>query len=182
MNTFFICALPRSRTAWLANFLSYGPAHCFHEPLGSHDLEELPEVFRATGRQYVGTSDSVNTLLVDHLLKIFPLAKLVVVRRPWAEVGNSLVHLGFPTSWELLRKMDKALDEIESKHKPLVIDYYNFDAQEIWNYILPDVPFNRERTEMLETFNITVPKSVSEAKGEQFLARTKNVEALIGKR
>ena len=30
-NIFFITGLPRSRTAWLANWFTYGHTFCFHE-------------------------------------------------------------------------------------------------------------------------------------------------------
>jgi len=170
VNTFFICALPRSRTAWLANFLSYSACHCFHEPFNECGVEDLPFLFRATGKQYVGTSDSLNTLLLDRLLKIFPIAKLVLVRRPAVEVVHSLDALGWHCP-ELIERMNQALDQIEEKHNPLVVNYHNFDAPGIWNFLMPEVPLNKDRTEMLETFNITVPKEVILRKAKEFVAK-----------
>jgi hypothetical protein len=170
VNTFFICALPRSRTAWLANFLSYNASHCFHEPFNECGIEDLPLLFRSTGKQYVGTSDSLNTLLLDRLLRVFPAAKLVLVRRPALEVLNSLTDLGWPAE-ELINRMSIALDQIEEKYNPLVVNFHDFDAPGIWNFLMPEVPLNKERTKMLETFNVTVPKEIILRKAKEFVTR-----------
>jgi hypothetical protein len=170
VNTFFICALPRSRTAWLANFLSYNACHCFHEPFNEYAIEDLTALFRSTGKQYVGISDGLNTLFIERLLKVFPTAKLVVVRRPAVEVTKRMAELGFSCP-ELIERMDKELDRIEEKYNPFVVNFHNFDAPGIWNFLMPEVPLNKERTEMLETFNITVPTLVIIRKAKEFVLK-----------
>lgn len=170
MIPYFICSLPRSRTAWLANFLSYGPSHCFHEPFNEHFVEDLRTTFLSTGKEYVGISDSLSTLFIADLLDTFPEAKLVLIRRPVLEVDQRLTELGLPCR-DLLFHLDLALNAIESKYNPLVVNFHDFDAPGIWNFLMPEVPLNSERTKMLENFNITVPKSVSVRKGIEFLER-----------
>jgi hypothetical protein len=170
VNTFFICALPRSRTAWLANFLSYNASHCFHEPFNEYAIEDLTGLFQSTGKAHVGISDSLNCLIIELLLEVFPEAKLVLVRRPAGEVKKSLAQIGFPAPI-LVERMNQALNEIEQKYNPLVVSYHNFDPAGIWNYLMPEVPLNKERTAMLEIFNVTVPPPIIFSKAKEFLIK-----------
>lgn len=74
---YFIVGLPRSRTAWLANFMTYDCSFCFHEGLveagsveGLMDLKKLcPDAF------VIGNSDSGLPLFADATLKAFPDAR-----------------------------------------------------------------------------------------------------------
>jgi hypothetical protein len=170
MNTFFICSLPRSRTAWLANFLCYDPCHCFHEPFNEYAIEDLPELFQSTRKEYVGISDSTNTLFIEPILKVFPSSKLVLIRRPSHEVDQRMRELGLPCH-QLIMRLDSILDEIEENHNPLVVNYHSFNASAIWAYLIPEVPLNIERLKMLETFDVTVPKTILVRKGLEFVKK-----------
>jgi hypothetical protein len=176
MNTFFICSLPRSRTAWLANFLCYGPCHCFHEPFAEYRPLALPGLFASTGKAHVGISDCTNTLFLGALLQMFPSARLVLIRRPPKEVAQRLLELGWPCG-DFIFRLDAELDKIEQNYKPLVINYYAFDAPAIWAYLMPEVPLDGERTKMLETFNVTVPKMIIERKAREFIKKYMSAQA-----
>jgi hypothetical protein len=169
MNPFFICSLPRSRTAWLANFLTYQHSFCFHEPMNRYPLKEYPMMLANTGRKHAGVSDSLNTLVIEELVDMFPSAKIVVIQRPIEEVEKSLNALGFPCS-KLLEKMASALDKIIHAYDPLVIDYHNFRPKKIWYYLLPD-QLDHARLAQLETFNITVPKDIIALKGMELMVK-----------
>lgn len=167
-KTFLICALPRSRTAWLANFLSYGPSFCFHEPFAQYTPMELPKVFGEVAQENVGISDSLVAVFIEDLLKLFPGSKLVLVRRPVEEVVTRLIDLGLPAT-DFILQLNAQLDFIEREFAPLVIDYHNFNAVGIWEYVLPEVPLNRLRLSQLEDFNITVPIEKTWKKGHRFI-------------
>lgn len=174
MNPYFIASLPRSRTAWLANFLTYGPSFCYHEPMNEAPLQEYPWLFGRVAYEYVGASDSANTLVMEQLIDIFPAAKIVVVRREVAQVRASLQRIGLDAGiW--LEKMNKLLDRIEHAYRPLVISYAAFDAEAIWRYLFPSVPLNRKRLEMLENLRVVAPPQVSIQKGWQLLERNSEV-------
>lgn len=92
---FFILALPRSRTAWLANFLTYGPSFCFHEGLvGCQSISDLRRKMASIDSEVVGNSDCGNILLIDHIVKEFPNAKFVVIHRDLQDVEKSLFDIG----------------------------------------------------------------------------------------
>ena len=71
----------------------------------------------------------------------------------------------------MIERLDQTLDRIEEQHNPLVVNYHDFDAAGIWNYLMPEVPLNQERLKQLENFNIIVPKSINIRKGNEFLKK-----------
>lgn len=171
MIPYFIASLPRSRTAWLANFLTYGSSYCFHEPMNKVPLERYPNMLQSTGTVYAGVSDSLNTLVMEQLIDLFPKARIVVIRRPVNEVTISLQKAGLPDCPKMLERMDLALDQIERAYSPLQIEYDEFDTERIWRFLMPEVTFPRKRYQMLENFNITVPAPVSRFKGLELLTK-----------
>jgi hypothetical protein len=177
MTPYFIASLPRSRTAWLANFLTYGPSYCFHEPMHQVPLAQYPWLLGSVGTEFVGSSDCVNSVVMDQLIDMFPVAKIVVIRRNMVKVKESLAKIGLPSTGIWLEKMDQALNRIVRAYRPLVIDYIDFDAAKIWNYLFPEVPLNRRRLEQLETMRINVPAQVSVTKGVELIHR--NGEMLL---
>ncbi len=95
MDNFFIISLPRSRTAWLSNYLTYEDSFCFHEGLvGCDSLKALRGKMEATGFKKVGNSDCMNILLIDNIMDEFPDAKFVFVHRPKEQVIHELRGLG----------------------------------------------------------------------------------------
>jgi hypothetical protein len=177
MTPFFICSLPRSRTAWLANFLTYGPSYCFHEPMHQVPLAQYPWLLGSVGTEFAGSSDSVNTLVMEQLIDMFPIAKIVVIKRDIGRVKESLDKIGLPSTGGWLEKMDEALNRLIHVYRPLVIPYVDFDAAKIWFYLFPKVPLNRRRLEMLDSMRINVPAAISIQKGVELIHR--NGEMLL---
>ena len=88
-SPFLILALPRSRTAWLSRWLSYGPWVCSHEE--SRHLRALEDVKSWFAQEYVG---SVETVVAPWWRLVPEGTRVVVVRRPVADVLTSLARLG----------------------------------------------------------------------------------------
>lgn len=111
---FVIFALPRSRTAWLAKWLSYDPA------VVGHDLAiEADSVQQFLDQLWHGRAGTVETAAVigHHLLRLaMPTSKFVTIRRPRGEVLQSLAKFGIEGDWleEELALRDSLLDEVES--------------------------------------------------------------------
>ena len=177
MTPYFIASLPRSRTAWLANFLTYGPSFCFHEPMNQVSLAQYPWLLGSVGTEFAGSSDSVNTLVMEQLIDMFPDAKIVVIKRDIGRVKESLKNMGLPFTGTWLEKMDTALNRVIDVYRPLVIPYADFDAAKIWTYLFPKVPLNGRRLEQLETMWINVPSQTSITKGVELIRR--NGEMLL---
>jgi len=76
-TNFFVVGLPRSRTAWMANFLTYDGHYCYHEAInGCNSMDEYKEKLG----NFIG--DSSTALMVMDIEKNFPDAKIVKI------VGN----------------------------------------------------------------------------------------------
>jgi hypothetical protein len=172
VNPFFIVSLPRSRTAWLANFLSYGPCYCYHEPMCDFDLKDYPHMLALAGTPYAGVADSINCMIIDKLIKMFPRAKLVIIRRDIGEVARSVEAAFHLKCMSTLEKMNRELDRIENTYEGLVVPYHDFSAAKIWHYLLGNnMHLNEQRLAMLENFNITVPVEVNFRKAIQLTKR-----------
>ncbi len=99
LRPFIVLTLPRSRSAWLAWYLSYPPAEVGHDILVScrsiADFEAKLDTVRGT----VETGAMLGWRLIRHRL---PHAKLLVILRSVEEVKASLRRLGFePVAGEL---------------------------------------------------------------------------------
>lgn len=169
VNVFFITGQPRSRTAWLANLFTYKDSHCFHDaikrcatPREMKDLFEKTQ--KSTGVRYVGNSDSGIPFIMDELLAEFPGAKLVVIERKQEDVVRSFKRT-FPQMKDqdvvdVIGKTQLALDRAKKKYDPLVIDFEELTREntvrQLWSYCLPEIPFDRERWNMLDGFRVEI--------------------------
>lgn len=156
VKTFFICALPRSRTSWLANFLTFGDAFCLHEPLvGIRSLTELRGRFEATGRPIVGSSDCGNQYFADALAEEFPGSQFIVVNRPIEDCQKSMDDIGHPDHGTLIHSR-YLLDEVIKNHAPLVLDFSELSqpdtGEEICDFL--GLQWDRPRFDMLTTLHI----------------------------
>lgn len=89
---FFITGLPRSRTAWLANLFTWGDSFCYHDILGEcGSLSELDSKIGECSSRFVGVSDSSILLVWTHLLRRYPTAKWIIVKRDFDQACDSFV-------------------------------------------------------------------------------------------
>lgn len=162
---YFICSLPRSRTAWIANFLTYGTSFCFHEVFQylRSGVHGYPELLESTRVPNAGVSDSANTLFIDTLVHLFPHARIVVVRRERSEVDQSMSALGFGFDYtRILDKFERELDRIAEVYesRTLVMDYRALDPTAVWDFCVPSEPVNKQRLRMLRDFNVQIKADV----------------------
>ena len=144
MNSFLITGLPRSRTAWLANFLTYGDSICLHMP----EYVKYERIVKFDRYKYTGISCPVTSI------DLYPsFQKKLINERdideviPWAED-----HLGRSTS--VLIEAQKKLDTLSG----LRVRYEDIDKNlmNIWDYLIPEVPYNFDRERLLTSLNIQV--------------------------
>jgi hypothetical protein len=118
MPPFVVFALPRSRTAWLARFLTYGAWECGHDEI--RHCRSLDDVRSWLSQPCVG---SVETAAAPfwRLLRTLRLdARIVVVRRPVPDVVASLMALNLGCFDEAvlttaMRRLDRKLEQIERR-------------------------------------------------------------------
>lgn len=175
MNNFFITGLPRSRTAWLANLLTYSTSFCWHDALTF--TSTIPRLWTflcehiRNGYDYLGNSDSALLFHRDEMVKLFPEAKWVIVERDSKEVAKSFwdqfhaTYPGGPTTFEETCLMTSNLSELFQKVKNafpncLHVKFTDLEnpptIEAIWKHCLPSLRFNGDRLRMLETFRVNV--------------------------
>jgi len=174
MNNFFLTGLPRSRTAWLAAYLT-NPSkytYCYHEALnGLRSRDEFTEImegpiggplFGGVARHpwiKVGNSDS--GLMYTDFQERFPDAPVVIILRPYEDVVNSFRHKGLGLNpdepmRELLDTTRQFIDAIvlASPARALAVNYEDIDErlEEICTYI--NVPYDYHRHQLFKELNI----------------------------
>lgn len=176
MNPFFITGLPRSRTAWLANFFTYGPAFCGHDLLKScRSLDMLEATLESFGTPFAGDSDSGLLVVADAVYRRWPEAKWIIVDRPGEDCLRSYVdHFAVepyrnqrpPSTLQLVplfRRLKTALSELLSSLPIENCLAVGFDGlgdegavRQLWKFILPDEPFPLARWQMLDAMRVNL--------------------------
>jgi hypothetical protein len=114
---FIILALPRSRTKWLSQFLSYGDWICGHDEL--QHCRSLDDVRTWFTQPNVGTCETAATPFWRLLLRYQPDIRIVTVRRNpvnvFASVMRAAPNCDCGVVSELLWKGNYKLDQIEAR-------------------------------------------------------------------
>ena len=151
MIKFMVLGGPRSATTWVANWLTTETTMCLHDPLLEYDRRQL-DVMTIPGKE-IGISCTSTLLFPEWYLK-HPARKILLYREP-DEVNRSLEALGLP-----------ALDV--PAHNGRVhaavkggIDIWHWEAvlrqntaRTIWASLLPHVPFDIYRHDLLTKLNV----------------------------
>lgn len=133
MRRFFIYSTPRSGSAWLSNFLTYGGSFCQHEPLAERKFEfkDYPVSGAIdTGAALIGYVPPDGT-------EVFHLA------RDKGQVKASLERIGL-----------KAYDLSAYKSGFKFNDLFDLDYLEVLWGLVTHLPFDRDRAEMLIEMNV----------------------------
>lgn len=154
---YIVTGLPRSKTAWIANFLTVGDSFCFHEGFNRG-------VFHVDSK-IVGIADSGACINHKEIRDRFPNAKWVIVKRDVEEVNKSLINVvGFDEEVTeiVTQKFVEGLAEIEVMYNPLIIPF-NFSLEHLikmCDYL--GVQCSVDRYYLLRDLNIQVSGSIIE--------------------
>lgn len=110
--SFLILSLPRSRSAWLAHYLSYPMARPL-QPVGHEILTECKDVdtFLNSYRYGMwGTVETGGAMLWSIVRTEMPECRIVLVRRPLIEVHRSLAAQGVVADLGALSEIDQHLN------------------------------------------------------------------------
>jgi len=141
--SFFVLGLPRSRTAWLANFLTYDGNFCYHEGLdGCHTIEEYYN--KVDGVK----GDSGTGLMLIDLPKDSP--KVIIENDVEKSITFAKEVYGIydPKFFYFLK--DK-LDSVEGLR--VNFEDINDSLEQIWTHLI-GTPYDYERGELLRNMNI----------------------------
>ena len=147
---FFITGLPRSRTAWLANFFTTGEVFCYHEALNNYPNKDALTAAMTGVKFYYGNADSA--LPFTKFQEWFS-APTVIIERNADEVIESLYKLyGKYTAIPELVLAGQA----KLKHlRGLRVAFQDIDSRlhEIWDYCVDSI-YDVERAEALMKLNM----------------------------
>jgi hypothetical protein len=139
-----VLGLPRSGTAWAANWLTTDRSLCLHEPLFERHYEDIDGI----------VSDKVLGVACTGL-PAFPSwvnahpARKVILHRDRGEIDESLEALGFDGD---LGHID--LDQIEGLHVHWLDLFERPDA--VWSHVFPDWALDVERHAMLRRLRVQI--------------------------
>jgi hypothetical protein len=147
MSNFFVIGLPRSRTAWLANFLTYDGSFCYHEGLnGCSSVEEY--------KQKLGKhrGDSCTGLTYIDMNKEFPDAPKLIVEssvEDSVEFAKKIYNIDLSVEFQASSDKMKLIKGMRVKLKDI-----NNSLEEIWKYLI-GTPYNKGRGDMLNNMEVT---------------------------
>ena len=163
-DRFFITGLPRSGTAWVANYLTYGNSFCYHEGLMLNDkIHDYSAMLDATNADVVGDSDTIIAAVLPWLYEKYPDAKYVFIKRDVEDVEQSLINNGFSTHKipEITRSLKWGMSHIKSM--TISFDDLFENMERVCEYIGVDC-FTPERDELLRHMRIDECKRYTDMK------------------
>ncbi len=164
-RTFIVTGLPRSRTAWCANWLTTDQSLCYHDERFDESLLVNPRRVGFSGPELIEQSD-------DILLDYVNAPWLVLLRNSDDARSAFQVHVkSIPGAWDVTG--DAATDNlfelrahklaVISKHCTVkAIEWTELDneqtAREVWTHLLPGIAFDVARWRLLCKFNVQQKK------------------------
>jgi hypothetical protein len=147
---FFVFCLPRSRSLWVANFLTWGSAFCWHEAwVGCRTTDDFEQ--KMHGR--TGACGSDNLLFSDWIFETYPNAKCVYLTRSLDAINLSLDPItGHPLESELVIKSHRVAQEVVDRGGIAIeVDEWNPSVSKaLWTFLLPEIPYPDARNAQLE--------------------------------
>jgi hypothetical protein len=153
---FFITGLPRSKSAWLANYLTWGDSFCYHDQLQHFThLHDFRTMLTDTPAAVVGHSDPANVLVWRDLAAMFPDATWIVVRRNFGDCLRACRRINPDTLGERLNEMQTELDRLCTALKPVELAFDQSYLGEAAAVAL-GLPLNQARAKFLEHLQVQV--------------------------
>lgn len=126
---FIVYGLPRSRTAWLAAFLTYRDWRCGHEEaVNMRSMADVRGFFAQPRTGAVETGAAQGWWLIRHHV---PNIRMAVIRRPVAQVVESMMAVdvaGVATYdeeklWRIMRYGERMLAQISAQPGVLTVEF-----------------------------------------------------------
>lgn len=144
---FIVCTLPRSRSAWVARFLTYRDWTCRHEyAVQLREPEDIRRVFATPNTGAAETAAAQAWALIKYYV---PSIRTVVIMRPVADVVKSVLLAGamvgvsydVPLLWRNMEYGQRCLKRIAANPGVLCLHYDDLDQESgcgrLFEYCLP---------------------------------------------
>ncbi len=117
MPPFAVFSLPRSRSAWVARFLTYGDWLCGHEEI--RHCRSLDDAKSWLAQPCAGSAETSGAPFWRLLLKWHPDVRIAIIRRPVGEVVASMMALGLGFNeaalLQTMARLDHKLNQIAAR-------------------------------------------------------------------
>lgn len=158
MQPFIVFSLPRSRSAWIAHWLSDHDLMVGHDiGIECHEVQDFAQRF-ASGLD--GSCETGSMFAWRLIRKEIPGIKFVVIRRKRADVSRSLERFGIVLPKAEMDVRERALDEIEVQPESIRIDFDDLNlpnaAAMLLNHVAPDKTFDARHWRDFDGVNIQV--------------------------
>lgn len=159
---FFVSGLPRSRTAWMANWLTTDHSLCLHD--------EPFRVNKVALSRMTGFSGSEICTQYEEIEKSFPGAPWVIILRKPADAFESFMSASGldRTAEAVTRYWDARLHLLAQLCRKPNVEAIPFDdldseqtARKAWSHLMQGEPFNLERWLLL--WKLTVTQNVNKS-------------------
>lgn len=160
-HPFLITGLPRSRTSWLAAFLTTGKSHCYHSGiLGCRSFDDYKRKLSGP-KLFMGDSFTDTVLFYDDIHRTFPGARWVVVRRDYQEAYLAY-RKAFPDlhtaleAQEIFERIHNQFDSIPNDACSVYFEDLNQRGviKAIWEHCLPDIDWDEQRWKLFNGLKI----------------------------
>jgi hypothetical protein len=190
MGFFSIFALPRSRTAWLSNWLTTDNSICLHE-FSNGAKDGLWDFIQSIESDFVGISEpGIEALdyIPSDVLMTFPM--VIIKQDPafsfkkclsaWPSIysGDNIRNV----LKNILNQWSDVLDKLSQCENCKT--FYEHDLNdlnvlsEIWEHLLPDIKHNKLRTKLLMEIDMSVKYRTID-QGYQMIKRQKETISAI---
>ncbi len=162
---FLIIGLPRSQTAWLANYFTQNGRICHHERMIDVQFN-FNTLISELGKKH-GNADASLILKHKEVIELHNQGKinLVLISRKVPEVTEALFNAykkaGYKDAMGMTHKIITSYvgpwASLLSNSKAMIVDYHSIHnvLPEIHAHLTPEIPFSKSRAEMLRNLNIT---------------------------
>jgi hypothetical protein len=155
MLSFMILAQPRSRTKWLAEYLSSYGARVEHDAaLGCSSVDEYVNKISNLD----GTVETSAVLGYRLWQNAFPRARFIVVHRTVLSVARSIEQLGLVPDWSFLYLQELMLGKFISQYKSIFFTFEGLSKFENRRRLCEFTigSFDREHDELFAAKNIQI--------------------------
>ncbi len=146
LTSFRVYGLPRSGTTWVANWLTTDRTLCWHDPIEWATPADI-EAWAAQQQPRRAGISCTGTWLHDW----HSYAPTILLDRPIDAVRASLARNGLPPLPDWAIQRFRALPFLRVELRDLLQPGY---AQDVWEYLLPGLPFDASRHEQLRKMQI----------------------------
>lgn len=174
---FFITGLPRSRTAWMANFFTTGESFCFHDAMkDGFDMATLRAAFESAmprNYDYLGDADSGLLLCPGQVYEAHPFAPWLFIRNTpersaasFEEYFRKVPYPGVPLGASMLEAMKVAeiyyreALEIVPEQNRIEVEMSDLENPEVmrkvWQWLVPELPWDEKRYRLLDGLRVNV--------------------------